>query len=82
MRNGETAMMRAKREPGQVHQFFEPSQQQEITGQPIALRFPAAPEIIFNANLQCVPIVTYQPESSLALQIGSLAQAIVERVNK
>ncbi len=31
VRNGETAMMRAKREPGQVHQFFEPSQQQEIT---------------------------------------------------
>ncbi len=58
------------------------SQQQEITGQPIPLRFPAAPEIVYNANLQCVPIVTYQPESSLALQIGSLAQAIVERVNK
>jgi len=31
VRNGETAMMRAKREPGQAHQFFEPSQQQEIT---------------------------------------------------
>lgn len=58
------------------------NQQQEITGQSISLRFPAAPEIAYNANLQCVPIVTYQPESSLALQIGSLAQTIVERVNK
>ena len=57
-------------------------QQQEITGQPITLRFPAAPEIVYNANMQCVPLITCAPDSSLALQIASLAHTIVERVNK
>jgi pilus assembly protein CpaE len=58
------------------------SQLQDMAGQPISLRFPSAPETAFNANLHSVPVVTHQPDGSLALQFGALADTIVQRVGK
>ncbi|HEY9089134.1 MAG TPA: response regulator [Anaerolineaceae bacterium] len=57
-------------------------QLQEMTGQPIKMRFPSAPETVFNASQQCVPVIAFQPEGSLAIQFRTLADEIVQRVNK
>lgn len=58
------------------------NQLQELTGQAIKMRIPSAPETVFNASQQCVPVITFQPEGSLAMQFRSFADEIVQRVNK